>query len=206
MHKTRNQISNLWSVPRKGTRFMTVSSHNQEKAIPVLVVLRDILKLGKTKKEIKRIILLEKIKINGKLIKDEKFPLSLFDILGIGEKDYKITIKNKRFSLEETKSHEKISKVIGKKILPGNKVQINLNDGRNFISKEKINVGDSIMFNVKENKISKIIPLKEGSEIIVISGSHIGETGKIEKINENTAEVKIGKEKINLEIDSLIAI
>ncbi len=208
MHRTRNELSSLWPIPRKGTRFIVVASHNNEKGIPVLIVLREIMKAGKTKREVKRIISQEKVKINGKVIKDEKCPLMLFDVLELEEKKYKIVLKNKKFSLEETKAKEKVSKVIGKKILRDGKVQINLNDGRNFLSKEKISVGDSVVYNFVDKKVEKILPLKDNSDIIVIGGSHIGEEGKIEKINEedSSAEVKLRKEKLNLDLERLMAI
>ncbi len=208
MHKTRNEISNLWPVARKGTRFVVTAIHNKGIGIPILIVLREIMKAGKTRSEVKRIICQEKVKINGKLIKDEKYPLVLFDILELEGKKYKVIIKNKKFSLEETKAEEKVSKVIGKKILKDGKVQINLNDGRNFLSKEKINTGDSVVYNFVDKKIENILSLKDNSNIIVIGGSHIGEEGKIEKINEkdSRAEVKLGKEKLNLDLAMLMAI
>lgn len=208
MHKTRNELSSLWPIPRKGTRFIVVASHNNENGIPVLIFLREVMRAGKTKSEVKRIISQEKVKINGKVIKDEKYPLVLFDVLELEGKKYKVIIKNKKFALEETKAKEKVSKVIGKKILRDGKVQVNLNDGRNFLSKEKIAVGDSVVYNFADKKVENILHLKDNSNVIVISGGHIGEEGKIEKINEKNsrAEVKLGKEKVNLEINSLMAI
>jgi len=208
MHKTRSEISKLWPISRKGTKYLAVASHNQNAGMPVLIVMRDLLKVGKTKKEVKRIILLEKIKVNGKKINDEKFPLTLFDVLSVDEKSYKLVIKNKRYSLEETKEMKKISKIIGKKIIPGKKAQINLNDGRNFLTTEKISVGSSVLWDFGKNKIDKIIELKEGSSITVLDGSHMGEDGKIEKIDEKDkkAEVKLGKEKVNLDLKRLMAI
>lgn len=206
MHRTRSEVSKLWPIPRKGTRFIVLATHNNANGIPVLIVLRNMLKIAKTRSEAKRIILGEKVKINGKVIKDEKYPLVLFDILELDGKKYKIVLKNKKFSLEDTKDNKKVAKIIGKTILPGKKTQINLDDGRNFLTQEKIKVGDSAVYNFSDNKIEKIIPLKEGSQIVVISGSHIGEEGKTEKITENLAEVKLGKEKINLELKRLIAI
>ena len=206
MHRTRSEISKLWPIPRKGTKFLVVASHNQDSGIPVLVVLRDILKIGKTKREVKRVILLEKIKVNGKNIKDEKFPLGVFDVLGVGDKNYKLIIKDKKFSLEETKELKKISKVIGKSILKKHRVQINLSDGRNFLTSEKITTGDSVVFSFKENKVEKIIQMKEGANVLVISGSHIGEEGKIEKVAINKADVKIGQRSVNLELERLMAI
>jgi small subunit ribosomal protein S4e len=208
MHQTRNEVMKAWPIPRKGTRFVVVPEHNKKNGIPLMIILRDMLKLAKTRTEVKRILESEKIKVNGKMTKEEKFPLSLFDILSVESKNYKITLKNRKFELEETKEHVKISKIINKKILGKGKAQINLNDGRNFISKEKISVGDSVVFDINEKKISKIIQLKQGSSVVAISGSHIGETGKIEDINEKKkeAEIRLGEKKVNLELKRLMAI
>lgn len=206
MHKKRSSMLRLWPVPRKGNVYLVTASHKQNSGIPVLVILREMLKIVKTRTEAKRIIHLEKVKVNNKLIKDEKYPLAFLDILSIGEKNYKLEIKNRKFSLEESRDFRKISKVIGKKILASGKTQVNLNDGRNFLANEKISTGDSVSFDFKDNKISKIIPMKEHSEIAVISGSHIGEKGKILKLLGNKAEVEINKEKINLKTENLMAI
>jgi small subunit ribosomal protein S4e len=207
MHLTRNQVPKFWPIARKGTKSVVVPSHNKRNGIPIMVILRDILKLAKTRKEVKKILRDGKIKVNGKLVRDEKFALVMFDIMEMNSKNYKLVLENKKFKVEETKDKEKIIKVTNKKILPGGIVQINFNDGRNIITKEKLNVGDSVVMNF-DGKIEKKIELKEGSKVIVMTGSHRGEGGKVERIEEKkkTAEILIGKEKVNLELKRLIAI
>jgi small subunit ribosomal protein S4e len=69
MHLKRNQASKRWPIPRKGTKYVAVPLHNKHNSIPIVIVLRDLLKIGKSKKEIKKILLENKIKINGKIIK-----------------------------------------------------------------------------------------------------------------------------------------
>jgi ribosomal protein S4E len=85
-------------------------------------------------------------------------------------------------------------------MLKGKKVQLNLSDGRNFLSNTKCKVNDSVLINLKNKKIEKCIPLAEDSEAIVFAGKHSGEKGKIEKINKERkiAEINTGKEKINV--------
>ena len=206
MHLKRNKVPTSWPIARKGTAFVVTSSDNSSEGIPALIVLRDMLKIGKTGKEVERILMSEKIKVNGKVTKDKKYYLKIFDVLGVGDKTYKMILKNRKFSLEETKDHKKISKVIGKKILPGNKVQINLNDGRNFVTGEKAGVGDSVLFDFESKKIEKIMPIKEGSKIIVIGGSHLGEEGKIEAIKDEKVEVILEKKKVNLDSERVMVI
>jgi len=205
MHQTRNEVPRTWPIARKGTKYIVVASHNKKEGIPLLFVLRDMLKVVKNRKELKKVLHERKIKVNGKKIREEKYALTLFDIIELGEKSYKLILKNKKFMLQETKDKEKTVKVIGKKALKGNILQINLSDGRNLVSKEKLRVGDSLVLNF-EGKIIKKLELKENAKIIVTGGSHLGEEGKIEKLEKNKAIISIEKEEINLDLKKIMAI
>ncbi|MBM3233840.1 hypothetical protein FJZ19_01970 [Candidatus Pacearchaeota archaeon] len=199
MHLKRNQAPKNWPIPRKGTKFLIKSRKN---GIPVLILIRDVMKKAKSKKEVKEIIHDKKAKVNGKIIKDEKFVLSLFDVLELGDEKFKVILKNKKFGLEETRNSDKILKVIGKKILSGKKTQINLNDGRNFISAEKFKIGDSVVMGEKIKKIE----LKEGAKIIIINGKHKGEEGEVEKIEGKNASILLKEGKINLKLNDIMAV
>ena len=56
---------------------------------------------------------------------------------------------------------------------------MNLEDGSNMLYKEKFNVGDSVIVNLKTKKVDKILPLKKGAKIEVISGKHAGREGEL---------------------------
>ena len=74
--------------------------------------------------------------------------------------------------------------IAGKKVLGKDKIQMNLDDGQNIVTKEKFSVGDSALLNTKTDKIEKILPLKEGAKVEVIAGKHAGEKGKLEGFEE----------------------
>ena len=105
-------------------------------------------------------------------------------------------------------SNKKVSKIIGKKILRDKKIQLNLIDGRNFISNINCKVGDSVLINFKGKKIDKCLPLKEKMNVIVFDGNHSGETGEISKIDQKhkMAELNIFKKKVNVLIKQLMVI
>ena len=178
--------------------------------MPLLFILRDLMKISQNKKETKKILSSEKVRVNGKIVRDVNFPLTLFDTLTIENKNFRIKIKNNKFDFSEIKEFEnnKIVKVIGKKILHGNKIQINLSDGRNILTKEKINVGDSTLINLTDNKIEKVFSLKTGAKAIVLSGKHISKEGKIESVDENRGLclLDVGDKKINVKIDNLMVL
>jgi len=211
MHLKRNKIPKTWPLPRKGKKYIVRPSHGLKNSIPLLIVLRDILRLVKTRKEAKKLLSLGKIRINGKMIRDERFPLTLFDNLSLKDKNFKLIYKNKKFDVIEIsgkEAEEKIAKIIGKKILKGNKIQVNLNDGKNYLLNEKVKVGDSAIINLKENKISEVLPFKKGCKIMFIAGKHVGEVGEVEAIDEKKKIIvlKVGNEKINSKIDNLMVI
>lgn len=205
MHLKRNSMPKTWPLKRKGTKYI-VRTFNLKSSIPLLVIIRDILKLAKDRGEVKKILNSENVKVNGKIIKEEKFPLTLFDNLSLGEKNFKIVLKNKKFSLEESSRCEKIVKLIGKKVLKNGKIQMNLSDGRNYLGKEKIKVGDSVVISFPENRISEVLALKEGCKVLFLRGKHTGEEGTAEKIAGKNVTVKIAGEKINSKLENLIVV
>jgi small subunit ribosomal protein S4e len=211
-HLKTHAVPKSWPVERKGTAFVVKPNREFSNALPLLIMLRDLLKVAQNRKEVKKMIHEKNILLNGKTVNDEKEGVLLFDIITLvpSNKNYKlIVLKNEKFNVEEVKENEantKVAKIINKKTLKGKKTQLNLSDGRNFLSEIKCRVNDSVLINLKNKKIEKCLPLAENSEVIVFAGKHSGEKGKIEKINleRKIAEINTGKEKINVLIKQFI--
>ena len=55
-HLKRQKIPKTWPIYRKGTKYIAMPTHNISNSIPLLVILRDILKIAKNRKEVKRAI------------------------------------------------------------------------------------------------------------------------------------------------------
>ncbi|MFA5173782.1 MAG: hypothetical protein WC438_01225 [Candidatus Pacearchaeota archaeon] len=216
MHLKRNKIGKFWTIPRKGTKYLAVSTHNKHSAVPLVVVARDILKIVKNKKELKRLLNEKQILINYKQIKETNFPIGLFDVfsLPLAKKNYQaILSENKKIIFKEVtdkESEKRIFKVMSKKVLSNQKIQMNLSNGKNILSKEKVNTGDSVLLNLKNNKIEKIIPMEKGKNAFVIQGKHAGSAGKIEEISQigdkKIAKLSFKNSKINVWIKNLIVI
>ena len=212
MHITRNNASKLWPIPRKGNKYVVVPSHNREDGIPLLIVMRDVIGMVRTRKELKRILNEGKIEINDRKVIDEKTSLLLFDVLKFNDvnKHYRLILnENKKYGLEEIsdkEAHHKINKVTNKKVLKGNKLQINLNNGLNLISSVAVKVGDSVLVNFKEKKIEKTLPVKENSKILVIKGKHMGKRGEISKIEEHEIVVNSNGSELKIKGEELIVL
>jgi len=225
-HIKKTQMPRSWPVPRKGgkKRFVAVPSHATSKGISLLFLLRDVLKIVKTRKEARHMTFNGMVKVNNKVRKDENFPVQVFDTVNLSSRDdpagpdkvilnYKLEIVNKKFSLVEISAKEadiKIVKIVGKKTIGKDKVQMNLDDGQNVLTKEKFSVGDSVVLNTKENKIVKVLPLKEGANIEVILGKHAGEKGELvgfeELVRGRNYKIKLEDKTVSLPYKTILVI
>lgn len=214
MHLKRQKTPKNWPIPRKGSVYVVRPSFNFKNGVPILIILRDILKVAQNRKEVKKILHKKQILLNNNPVKEEKNNALLFDVIKIlpFKKSYRVELsENGKFKINEINENEankKIAKVINKKILRGKKVQINLSDGRNFISDIKCDTNDSILINLKEKKIEKCLPLKEKSNAAVFEGKHAGKKGVINKIylDKKIAELNVDGKPFNVLIKQLIVI
>ena len=214
MHKKLSEMPKEWPLPRKGKKYIAVASHHPNKGFPLVFALRDFLKIAKTYREARKICLEGNVMVNGKVRKDVMFPLLLRDFLELAkiDKKYVLEIKNKKLNLLEVKDAKtKIVKVMNKRLLKNKTIQANLEDGTNILLKEKFSNGDSLLIELKTGKVLKVIPLKKGSNVEVISGKHLGQKGKIvELVKEgkiDVYEIKLNGEKnVFLKRNTLLAI
>jgi small subunit ribosomal protein S4e len=197
MHTKRQTIGKAWPIPRKGTEYLVVTSHERKSGIPILIMLREVMKLADNRKEAKKILNEGHIKINGKIVRKDNFPLLPFDILSIKDKEYEIGFSDKgKFEAGKRKSKEKVFRVIDKKVLKNKKIQLNLLYGKNVISNEKIACGDSVL--IKDKKVVKIIKMEKGKKAIIFAGKNRGKEGDIEGIKDKMITLHSKEGKINV--------
>jgi len=147
-------------------------------------------------------------------VRDDKKSLTLFDTLSLVpmKKHYRLELsENGKFNLQEISDKEagkKISKVLNKRTIKGKKVQLNLSDGRNFLSDIKCTVNDSVSIDLVSKKIESCIPLNEKSNVFVFAGKHAGKRGNVEKIKQEgkMAEVVVNKETLNVLTKQIMAV
>ncbi|NPE27106.1 hypothetical protein HNV12_03840 [Methanococcoides sp. SA1] len=218
-HIKKTMMPKTWPVPRKGRgkRFVAVPSHGTGKGISLLFLLRDVLKVARTRKEARVMTLGGMVQINNKVRHDENFPVNVLDVVSLtADKKslfYRLEIVNKRFKLVEIKAAEadsKIVKIVGKRIVSGGSVQMNLRDGQNFLSKDKFSVGDSALLDTKKDVVSKILPLKVGAKIEVIGGKHAGEKGELvgfeDLVRGRNYEIKLENGTVRLPYKTILVV
>jgi small subunit ribosomal protein S4e len=188
-----------WPIERKTKKFVIVprGPYLREFSLPLVVFIRDVLKIAETRKEASLIIRKGEIIIDGKKRRDPNFGIGLFNNIEIPslKKVYR-AIPKKGLSFIEVPEKEaklKICKIIDKKTLRGKKTQINLNDGRNILTNENYSTQDSLLIELPEQKIIDHIKFAENSTCIIFKGKNAGKIGKIKAIEKD--RILMGDEK-----------
>jgi small subunit ribosomal protein S4e len=207
-HLKRLAAPRSWPIHRKKSRFIVKPSpgpNNNQIAMPLLVILRDLLHIVKDSRETKNILNDGKVLVNDIKVKDYRIPVGFMDILSVPEmkKNYTVLINNKgKLNIVELKDGSvlKIRKIVNKTILKKEKIQLNFNDGTNLlVDKHDYKVGDSVV--VEKKKVKKHLKMEKGAMIFLTGGKHVGSFGVLEEIEgldgmqESKIIFKEGKEK-----------
>ncbi len=187
MHQKRLSAPKTLKIPRKVSKWVVKPSpgpHNKN-AIPLLVLVRDLLNLADTGREARKIISAGEILVDGVPRKDYKFPVGLFDVVSIPKlnKNYRIVFdeKGRYIPIEIDSDYNlKLYKIVNKTIVKGGRIQLNLFDGTNIlVDSNEYKTKDSVLLEIPDKKIVDHLKFEKGALIMIIGGSHAGELGRV---------------------------
>ncbi|MEM1670462.1 MAG: 30S ribosomal protein S4e [Archaeoglobaceae archaeon] len=185
MHQKRLSAPKTYKIPRKAGKWVIrVSPGPHDKtAIPLAVVLRDLLQLADTAREARKIISAGEVLVDGVVRRDYRFPVGLFDVVSIPKLDqsYRVLFDEKgRYVLKEIEdSDRKLYKITNKTVVKGGKIQLNLFDSSNILGTNEYKTKDSILLKIPEKQILDHLKFEEGAMIMIIGGTHAGEIGRV---------------------------
>ena len=204
-HLKRLAMPRSWPLPRKTTVWVTrptPGAHSLEHCMPLTLVVRDMLGLAKSAREVRYILHNELAKVDGRVVKDTRRGIGIMDVLTLGEDNYRCILDhNGRLRYRPISAKEagwKICRIEGKTTIKGGKTQLNLHDGRNIIVEDpkEYNTGDSLKLNLPDQKILEHIRFGEGTRCYLIGGAHVGSTAEVseyvEKRSSMPNEVQFG--------------
>lgn len=201
-HLKRLAAPATWNVKRKSTKFIARPNpcgHPLDMAIPLIVFMREIGSYAKTTKEVKTIIREKHILVNGRRRYDYRDAAGFLDVIEMGDPQETVRIiVDKRGKISYVKipikeAEIKICKVIGKRAMKGNKLQMNLSDGQNFLinPKDREKINDSVVVNIKSNKIIEHLPFEKNATVFFREGKQIGQMGKVIEVDKENVTVKL---------------
>jgi small subunit ribosomal protein S4e len=176
--------------------------HSLAYGFSLLTGMRDLLNLGKTKKEIRDIINHQDVMVDGKKRKDHRFNFGFMDVLSLPKikKSYRVVFdKEGKLAIIEVQDKEASLKLvrIRNKTKRGKQTQLNVGDGRNIlVDKDTYKVNDSLLIELPKQAIKEHYPLQKGSAILLTGGRHSGAIGTVESIEGSKLIFKTDKDLI----------
>jgi len=187
----------FWPILRKEHKWVVKPSpgpHPIDRCIPLLILVRDVLKYAKTGAEARKIIAEGHFKIDGRVRRNYKYPVGLMDVIELpktGECYRVIPVPIKVLDLVKITPEEariKPCRIENKTTIKGGHIQLNLHDGRNVlvkVSDPRNPVEDvyetlgTVVISLEDNRIIDYIPPEKGVIAIVIGGKNVGRVGRI---------------------------
>ncbi len=191
----RQMAPSFWGIERKNKRFVITvrpGPHKKDSSIPTAVLLRDTIKKVSTLREAKSTIYNGQVSIDGVTRKSLHHSIGLMDVVEFeGSSDiYRLVPQNKQLLapiiIDTAEKTKKIVKVTSKSTIKSGKIQLGFHDGRTLIANTKVNVDDSCLLQVPEQKILETLKLENGCTVIVTNGINAGQIGHVDKIKDGT--------------------
>ncbi|MDD1738386.1 MAG: 30S ribosomal protein S4e [Methanothrix sp.] len=189
-HQKRITIPVSWPISKKSHAWVAKTSpgpHSAAESMPLVTIVRDMLKLVDNAREAKRILYEGNVLVDGRAQKDYKLPVGIFDVISVPalNQQYRMLKDEKGMfylSLLESGAVRKLARIEDKTILKGKKQQLNLSDGSNKLAEGDFKVGDSLVLSIPDKQIEDQIGFQVGNLAMVVGGRHSGQTGKIKEI------------------------
>jgi small subunit ribosomal protein S4e len=189
----RQLAPTFWDVKRKESQFILrvkPGPHSKERAYPLGIILRDILKVANTMRESEKIVNEGKVKVDGVIRRDINFSVGLMDVIELipTGQAYRFVPKDSKLLvpiiINENEKTLKLIKTTSKVMIKGNKLQYGFHDGKTLISDRMMMVGDSCLVQLPKAEINSHIKFEQGAVVLITSGENAGNVGKVETIRD----------------------
>ena len=191
-HLKRIVASNAMPVhDKKATTWMAKplpGAHQSDRCIPLGVLLRDVLKVVKSSREVKNILSGRMVEVDGKVRVEEKLPVGLMDTISIPKsgKHYRVKLDSKGrlipVEIKKEEASKKLLKVVRKHTVKKGKTALTFHDGRNLLSDNHVMVGDSVVVSIPKAELKSHLKREKGARCLVMDGKHAGSIVSLKEI------------------------
>ncbi len=216
----RQMAPTFWAIKRKESQFVLrvkPGPHPKDRAYPLGMILRDVLKVTRTMHEAEQVLNEGKVKVDGVVKYDPNLAVGLMDVVELATgQAYRMVPKGSMLlssiAIDDSEKNTKLVKVTSKTTIKGKKIQYGFHDGKTLISDQKLKVGDSCIIQLPEVKIKDHIAFEKGSTALIITGENAGGIGKIEDIRDGIfslpkrALVSFGDRSVELPVEMVIVV
>jgi len=200
-HLRRSLAPSFWPILRKEYAWVVKPSpgpHPSYRGIPIGIILRDVLKYARTMREARRILGENKVKVDGRIVHDYKFPVGLMDVIELASGEiFRVVPHPQKFiilhPIDKEESRFKLLRIEGKTTIKRGHIELHFHDGRNHLIRvsnpqspveDTYRTYDVVKMSIPKQEILDHIKLEKGVLVIVIDGRNVGRVGTITDINQ----------------------
>lgn len=190
----RQRAPSFWKIRRKQGQFVARARpgpHPKAISYPLGILIRDVLGVGQSMDEVKRILNDGKVSVDGVVRRSIGWPVGLMDIIELIplSQVFRLVPKNRNLLVpillsKQTERNLKLLRVTLRKTIKGKETQYGFHDGKTLIANEQYSVGDSCLIDLSNKEVKSHMKLEKGSIVLVTKGENAGAIGKIEEIRE----------------------
>ena len=195
-HLKRKPAPKIWPIHRKEAVWTVMpkpGAHSISRALPLTLIVRDILGFAKSAKEAKTIISQGKIIVDGKVRRDERFLAGLMDVISIPDTktSYRVLPSKKGLFLHPINVSEsafKLCRIEDKTVVAGGNIHLNLHDGSSSMivmdnpqeqKEDTYHTLNVLKLSIPEREILEYSRLTVGAPAIVIGGKNSANTKRL---------------------------
>ncbi len=192
-HIKRLTAPNTWNLKRKEGTFTAKplpSGFTNKLSVSLVYLLRYILKVARTAKEVRNILITKEVLVDNKKIIELKYGVGLMDVISIPaiQKQYRLIITQAGYvaavEISAQESSMKPLKIVAKNKVRTGKLQYTLLDGTTFFDTTNYKKGDSVLFDTQHKKVKDHFAFTAGNYVYLIDGKSIGKHGVLESMDE----------------------
>ncbi len=198
-HLKPNHAPATWRLERKVRPWVLRPKPGGQplaRTLPLGFVLRDLLRLGSTLREVRTLQATTEVLVNGVDRKDPRFPVGFLDLIAVPalKMAARLTFDEKgKLTLErvpESQAADKLTKIMDKTYAKGGRITVNCFDGRTLrldaAAAAPYKTGDSLLLSVPSQSVKAHLPLGPGKAVLLYGGRHIGHHGTIDALEGDT--------------------
>jgi len=192
-HLKRLAAPRSWPIKRKSSAWIArpqPGPHRLERALPLQVIVRDILHLVDNRSEARKVLASRAVLVDNRVVTEPKRGLGLMDTVSIPKMDahFRVLVDYRGMlalvPIPKGETSWKLARVERKVNLPGRKWQIGLHDGRSIrMDKCPLRTGDTLKIEVPSQRVVEHYPFAAGNVAYIIGGSHVGQVARVEGID-----------------------
>jgi len=203
-HLKRMNSPKTWPITRKETVFVMrpqTGAHSLLTAMPLSILLKDVLALAATTREIKYLLQNQEVLVNGDRILRLDYNVGLMDVVSFPalKTSFRILINKRNTLVAQPIAGSEATlvprKIVRKTVQPGKKLQLAFHDGTTALTDKTYKVGDTVV-STFEGAVKEHLALDKGAFVLVTNGKHVGFAGTIEKLEGKKAFLHHGDEHV----------